>query len=144
MADRVNVKPAAVVPAHESWPTRLRADLLASLVVFMVALPLCIAIARASGVPPESGILSGIIGGVVVGMLAGCPLQVSGPAAGLIVLVLDYHRDLGFVGLMQAVLLAGVIQIAAALLGFGRYFRAVAPAVIIGMLAGIGVVILAK
>lgn len=144
MAGRAKADTVATVPANESLGSRLCADLLASLVVFMVALPLCIAIARACGLPPESGILSGIVGGVVVGLLAGCPLQVSGPAAGLIVLVLDYNRDLGFVGLMQAIFLAGLIQVLAALVGFGRYFRAVAPAVIIGMLAGIGVVILAK
>lgn len=79
----------------------LAADVLASLVVFMVALPLCIGIAQACGLPPEAGIVTGIVGGVVVGLLAGSPLQVSGPAAGLIVLVvqfLDNARGAGFAG----------------------------------------------
>ena len=67
--------------------SNLRHDFLASLVVFMVALPLCIAIAQACNLPAEVGIITGIIGGLVVGPLAGSPLQVSGPAAGLIVLV---------------------------------------------------------
>jgi MFS superfamily sulfate permease-like transporter len=69
----------------------VKPDLLASVVVFLVALPLCMGVAIASGVPPEKaaavGIITGIVGGLVVGLLAGCPLQVSGPAAGLAVIV---------------------------------------------------------
>src|SRR5690349_9610496 len=82
--------PAAVPRAGESTA---KSDLLASLVVSMVALPLCIAIARACGLPPETGIITGIVGGLVVGPFSGCRLQVSGPAAGLIVLVLDFVHE---------------------------------------------------
>lgn len=64
-------------------------DLMASVVVFLVALPLCMGIAIASGMPPAKGLLTGIVGGLVVGFLAGSPLQVSGPAAGLAVLVFE-------------------------------------------------------
>src|SRR3954464_13456696 len=71
----------------------LAADFLASLVVFMVALPLCIGIAQACGLPPEAGLITGVVGGIVVGFLAGSPLQVSGPAAGLIVLVIQFLDD---------------------------------------------------
>jgi MFS superfamily sulfate permease-like transporter len=125
---------------HETWA----ADLGASLVVVMVALPLCIAIAQASGVPAEAGIITGILGGLVVGFLSGSPLQVSGPAAGLLVLVLDLVQNHGLAGLGVAVFLAGLLQIAAAGLRLGQWFRAVSPAVIHGMLAGIGLVIIAK
>ena len=129
------------------------ADFLASLVVFMVALPLCIGIAQASGLPPEAGLITGVVGGLVVGFLAGSPLQVSGPAAGLIVLViqfLDDARKAGFEGanvfmlLGLAIFLAGVIQLTAGALGLGQWFRAVSPAVVEGMLAGIGLTIFAK
>lgn len=119
-------------------------DVLASLVVFMVALPLCIAIAQACGVPAQSGILTGVIGGLVVGFLAGSPLQVSGPAAGLVVLVYQLHETYGTAGMGVAVALAGAIQVIAGFIKLGNWFRAVSPAVIHGMLAGIGVVIIAS
>ncbi|WP_410963109.1 SulP family inorganic anion transporter, partial [Salmonella sp. SAL04292] len=70
-------------------------DLMASVVVFLVALPLCMGIAIASGMPPAKGLLTGIVGGLVVGFLAGSPLQVSGPAAGLAVLVFELVRTYG-------------------------------------------------
>ena len=101
-------------------------------------------IAIASGVPPALGLMTGIIGGLVVGFLAGAPLQVSGPAAGLTVLVWQLVQDHGLVGLGLAVFIGGAIQFAAGLLGLGRWFRAVSPAVIHGMLAGIGILILAS
>ena len=65
-------------------------DFTASIVVFLVALPLCMGIAIASGVPPEKGLITGIIGGIVVGLLAGSPLQMSSPAAGLAVIVFEF------------------------------------------------------
>src|SRR3954465_383704 len=92
---------------RNSW----RQDLLASLVVFMVALPLCIAIAQASGLPAEAGIITGIVGGLAVGPVAGTPLQVSGPAAGLIVVVLTLAGRLGVAGLGVALFLGGAIQV---------------------------------
>ncbi|HET6576094.1 MAG TPA: SulP family inorganic anion transporter [Fimbriiglobus sp.] len=129
------------------------ADLLASLVTFMVALPLCIGIAQACGLPPEAGIVTGVIGGILVGTLSGSPLQVSGPAAGLIVLVIQFLRDAadaGYVGvagaalLGLAIVLSGVIQVLAGVFRLGQWFRAVSPAVVGGMLAGIGITIIAK
>ncbi|SEF64020.1 SulP family inorganic anion transporter [Nitrosomonas ureae] len=119
-------------------------DFLASVVVFLVALPLCMGIAIASGVPPVKGIITGIIGGLVVGFLAGCPLQISGPAAGLTVLIFDMVQRFGVDKLGIVVLMAGAIQILAGFLQLGQWFRAVSPAVIQGMLAGIGVLILAS
>ena len=119
-------------------------ELLASVVVFLVALPLCMGIAIASGVPPALGLITGIIGGIVIGSLAGSPLQVSGPAAGLAVLVWQLVEGWGLAALGVAVLVAGGIQILAGILRIGRWFRAVSPAVIQGMLAGIGVLIFAS
>lgn len=119
-------------------------DFLASIVVFLVALPLCMGIAIASGAPPIYGIITGIVGGLVVGFLAGCPLQVSGPAAGLSVIVFDAIHKFGIAKLGIIVLLAGGVQILAGLLQLGQWFRAVSPAVIQGMLAGIGVLIFAS
>jgi len=122
-------------------PSTLGRDLPASLVVFLVALPLCMGIAVASGVPAEKGLLTGIIGGLVVGVLAGSPLQVSGPAAGLAVLVFELVREHGLAALGPILLLAGLIQIAAGMLRLGQWFRAMSPAVVHGMLSGIGVLI---
>lgn len=124
-------------------PTSLSRDLPASLVVFLVALPLCMGIAIASGLPPEKGLLTGIIGGIVVGMLAGSPLQVSGPAAGLVVLVFEIIQKNGIAALGAVLVLAGLLQIGAGALRLGGWFRAMSPAVVHGMLAGIGVLIVA-
>ena len=142
----------------------LKNDLLSSIVVFLVALPLCIGIAVAVGVDPARALITGIIGGLVVGLISGSPLQVSGPAAGLFVIVADIiftNRDKylaqlgdGVVGAEQsamayamaalgcAVVLGGIMQLAAGKMKLGRWFRAVSPAVIKGMLSGIGALIL--
>lgn len=119
-------------------------DVLASVVVFLVAVPLCMGIAIASGVPPAAGLISGIIGGLVVGFFAGSPLLVSGPAAGLAVLVFDLVQQHGLPALGVVVLLSGLMQIVAGLTGVGLWFRMVSPAVVNGMLAGIGVLIIAS
>lgn len=132
---------ASTTPPLANRQTLLR-DVLASVVVCLVALPLCMGIAIASGVPPAVGLVTGIIGGIIVGRLAGAPLQVSGPAAGLSVLVWELVQTYGIVGMGLAVALAGAVQLVAGILGFGRWFRAVSPAVIQGMLAGIGALIL--
>ncbi|MGF6391577.1 SulP family inorganic anion transporter [Pseudomonas plecoglossicida] len=116
-------------------------ELLASVVVFLVALPLCMGIAIASGMPPAKGLITGIIGGIVVGFMAGSPLQVSGPAAGLAVLVFELVRQHGMAMLGPILLLAGVLQLLAGRLRLGCWFRVTAPAVVYGMLAGIGVLI---
>ena len=119
-------------------------DLLASVVVFLVALPLCMGISIASGMSPMTGIITGIVGGLVVGFLAGSPLQVSGPAAGLTVLVWQLVQEQGVEMLGVIVLFAGLLQFAAGIFKLGQWFRAVSPAVIHGMLAGIGVLIFAS
>lgn len=117
-------------------------DFLASLVVFLVALPLCVGIAVACGLPPGAGISSGIIGGIVVGLFSGSPLQVSGPAAGLIIIIYEIIQKYGMESLGFIVLVSGLIQIAFGLLGWGKWFRAISPAIIQGMLSGIGISIL--
>lgn len=116
-------------------------DFTASIVVFLVAMPLCMGIAVASGVPPEKGLITGIIGGIVVGLLAGSPLQVSGPAAGLAVIVFEIVREQGLSALGPILILAGAIQVIAGVARVGGWFRAISPAVVHGMLAGIGVLI---
>lgn len=121
----------------------VRSDLVASLVVFLVALPLCVGVAVASGVPPELGLITGIVGGLVTGLLPGSSLQVSGPAAGLTVLVYEAVRAFGLPVLGVLVLAAGVVQLALGGLRLGRWFRAVSLSVVQGMLAGIGLVLMA-
>ena len=101
-------------------------------------------IAIASGAPVAAGLITGIVGGLIVGFFSGAPLQVSGPAAGLTVIVYQIIADHGLETLGITVLVAGVIQLIAGLLKYGRWFRAVSPAVVYGMLAGIGVLIFAS
>jgi len=119
-------------------------DVVASFVVFLVALPLCMGIAIASGVPPALGLVTGIVGGIIVGPIAGSPLQVSGPAAGLAVIIWELVREHGIEMLGPILLLAGLIQLLAGVFKLGQLFRAISPAVIYGMLAGIGVLIFAS
>ena len=137
-------EPVAPPAPRPKWFQALRSDIPASLVVFAVALPLCVAIAKACGVPTAAGIITAIIGGVVVGLLGGGPLQVSGPTAGLIVILLGVGDRLGIAWVGVVVFLAGLMQIAAGFLRLGQWFRAVSPAVILGMLAGIGAVLFAQ
>ncbi|MGI4955022.1 MAG: SulP family inorganic anion transporter [Janthinobacterium lividum] len=118
-------------------------DVSASFVVFLVAMPLCMGIAMASGLPPERGLLTGIIGGIVTGLLSGSPLGVSGPAAGLVVMVFAMVQQYGAAALAPILLLAGALQCLAGVLRLGRWFRAISPAVVHGMLAGIGLLIVA-
>lgn len=125
-------------------PKQYRHDVLASLVVFLVALPLCMGIAIASGLHPAAGLLTGIVGGIIIGPISGCPLQVSGPAAGLTVIIWEIVNKHGVQALGLIVSCAGLLQIAFGLLRFGQFFRAVSPAVVQGMLSGIGMLILAS
>jgi len=121
-------------------------DLPASIVVFFVAVPLCLGIALASGAPLFAGIIAGIVGGIVVGFASGSPLGVSGPAAGLAVIVLTSIATLGgsYQAFLTAVVLAGIIQLALgyAKAGFIAYFFP--SSVIKGMLTGIGLLIILK
>ncbi|SDM16072.1 sulfate permease, SulP family [Daejeonella rubra] len=123
----------------------LKSDLPASIVVFFVAVPLCLGIALASGAPLFSGIIAGIVGGIIVGMASGSALGVSGPAAGLAVIVLTSIATLGsWPAFLLAVVIAGIIQLAMgfARAGFIAYFFP--SSVIKGMLTGIGLLIVLK
>ena len=120
-------------------------DLPASIVVFFVAVPLCLGIALASGAPLFSGIIAGIIGGIIVGIASGSPLGVSGPAAGLAVIVLTAIGTIGsFPAFLLAVVIAGIVQLTLgfAKAGFIAYFFP--SSVIKGMLTGIGLLIILK
>ncbi|MEU3615007.1 SulP family inorganic anion transporter [Streptomyces sp. NPDC006872] len=131
-----------ISPRISRFP-HLRQDFAASLVVFLVALPLCVGVAVASGVPAELGLVTGIVGGLVTGLMRGSSLQVSGPAAGLTVLVFEAVQEFGLPALGVIVLATGALQLAMGALKLGRYFRAISVSVVEGMLAGIGLVLIA-
>lgn len=116
-------------------------NLQASLVVFLVALPLSLGIAAASGVPVQAGLIAAIIGGIVVGLAGGAPLQVSGPAAGLTVMVFGLVQQYGLKALGVIVVLTGILQMAMGLLRLARVALLLSPAVLHAMLAGIGILI---
>lgn len=123
----------------------LKSDFSSGLVVFLVALPLCLGIAMASGAPLFSGIISGIVGGIVVGYLSKSHLSVSGPAAGLTAIVLTAITDLGaFDIFLTAVFVAGIIQLILGFIKAGSISNYFPTNVIEGMLAGIGVIIFLK
>ena len=119
----------------------LAKDVPASLVVFLVAVPLCMGIALASGAPIMSGLIAGVVGGLVVGLFGGAQMQVSGPAAGLAVMVFGFISELGFAVTCAAVAAAGLVQMALGGMKVARTALAISPAVIHGMLAGIGILI---
>ncbi|SFA76886.1 Sulfate permease, MFS superfamily [Flavobacterium swingsii] len=123
----------------------LKSDFASGLVVFLVALPLCLGIALASGAPLFSGIIAGVIGGIVIGYLSKSHLSVSGPAAGLTAIVLTAITDLGsFNAFLLAVFLAGIFQLALGFIKAGTISNYFPSNVIEGMLAGIGVIIILK
>lgn len=124
----------------KSW----RNDLPAGLVVALVALPLCLGIAHASGAPPIAGIVTGVVGGILVAWLSGSHTAVSGPAAGLLVIVLAAVQELGYGGMLLATLLCGALQIVFGLLRLGALGRFFPSAVIKGMLVAIGVILILK
>ena len=129
----------------KNYLAHLGSDIPAGLVVFFVAVPLCLGIALASGAPLFSGIISGMVGGIVVGLLSGSQLGVSGPAAGLAVIVLTAIQDLGsFQVFLMAVVIAGVIQITLGILRAGVIGYYFPESVIKGMLAAIGIIIFIK
>lgn len=122
----------------------LKNDLPASIVVFFVALPLCLGIALASGAPLFSGLIAGIVGGIVVGFLSGSNIGVSGPAAGLAAIVLAAINSLGYQNFLLAVVLAGAIQLLFGILRLGIIGYYFPSSVIKGMLTGIGIIIILK
>ncbi|MGC5015466.1 SulP family inorganic anion transporter [Streptosporangium sp. DT93] len=119
----------------------LRHDLPASVVVFLVAMPLSLGIAVASGAPLAAGLVAGVVGGVVAGLLGGSVVQVSGPAAGLSLVVADLVMRYGWRATCMITLLAGALQLLLGVCKVARSALAVSPAVVHGMLAGVGVVI---
>ena len=122
-----------------------REDLPAALVVFLVALPLCLGIALASGAPLLAGVVSGVVGGIVVGGLSGSQVSVSGPAAGLTVIVLAGVAELGsYPAFLAAVVLAGVMQVLLGWLRAGALAHFVPASVVHGMLAAIGLILILK
>ncbi len=139
------------VPASEHAPLRrgvlpnLRYDLPAGMVVFLVALPLCLGIAMASDAPLLSGLVAGVVAGLVVAPLSGSQLSVSGPAAGLTVIVAGGAVTLGgFEHLLAATIVAGAIQLVAGAARLGFLANFIPVAVIEGMLAGIGIILVLK
>jgi carbonic anhydrase len=140
--------PEASQPGHDlasagsgRWRIFTRHDVPASVVVFLVAVPLSLGIAAASGAPLVAGVVAAVVGGVVVGALSGAPLQVSGPAAGLAVIVAGVVGDYGWPATVAIVAMAGLVQVALGLCRVGRVALTLSPAVVHGMLAGIGIVI---
>lgn len=123
----------------------LKYDLTAGLVVFLVAIPLCLGVALASGTPLFSGIISGIIGGIIVGFVSGSQLSVSGPAAGMVAIVLATVAKLGgFEPFLLALLLAGVLQIIIGIFRAGFIADYIPSNVVQGLLCAIGILIIAK
>jgi carbonic anhydrase len=138
-------RPTPARPAQHAPPARrgetLRADLGASLVVFLVAVPLSLGIALASGAPIMAGLIAAVVGGIVAGLLGGSPLQVTGPAAGLTVVVAELITRFGWQVTCLITAGAGLLQIVFGLLRVARFAQAIPPAVVHGMLAGIGITI---
>lgn len=134
---RVTDTPEASKGWRLNWSTA-RADVGASLVVFLVAVPLSLGIAVASGAPILAGLIAAIVGGIIAGLLGGSPLQVSGPAAGLTVVVAELVNEFGWPVTTGVVAAAGLVQIGFGLTRLARFAQAIPPAVVHGMLAGIG------
>ncbi|MER3328123.1 MAG: SulP family inorganic anion transporter, partial [Candidatus Kapaibacterium sp.] len=129
----------------ESFLSNFKSDFPASIVVLLVAIPLCLGIALASGAPLFSGIIAGIVGGIVVGAISKSSLGVSGPAAGLAVIVLVAIQDLGAYDIfLLAVVITGIFQIILGILKAGVIGYYFPTSVIKGMLSGIGIIIFLK
>lgn len=137
-------QPAAPSAGNEHAHS-LKADVLAGLVVFLVAVPLCLGIALASGAPLFAGLITGVVGGIFVGLLSGSAISVAGPAAGLTAIVLGSVAALGsYEAFLAAVVLAGLMQLALGFARAGAFSGYLPSSVIEGMLAGIGVIIIIK
>ncbi|MCB5910946.1 SulP family inorganic anion transporter [Streptomyces pinistramenti] len=119
----------------------LRRDFSASIVLFLLAVPLSLGIALATGAPPQAGLVAAVVGGIVAGLLGGAPLQVSGAATGLLVVTADLVQRFGWRATCAITVLAGLAQLALGVLRVARAALAVSPAIVHGMLAGIGATI---
>ncbi|WP_280376374.1 bifunctional SulP family inorganic anion transporter/carbonic anhydrase, partial [Nocardia wallacei] len=145
MSTDTDTSPRSEISPERSWSDRLssvsRHDLPASIVVFLVALPLSLGIAIASDAPIAAGLIAAAVGGIVVGVLGGAPLQVSGPAAGLTVVVAETIHQFGWKTTCFITVAAGLLQVVFGLSRIARAALAIAPVVVHAMLAGIGVTI---
>ncbi|MFI0966109.1 SulP family inorganic anion transporter [Streptomyces sp. NPDC021080] len=140
-------RPAQIHQPHSPPPTPPRrfrfagADLSAAIAVFLIALPLSLGIALATGAPLQAGLVAAAAGGLVVGRLGGSPLQVSGPAAGLTLVTAELIQHYGWRATCAITVLAGIAQVGLGCVRVARTALAVSPAIVHGMLAGIGVTI---
>lgn len=125
----------------KTFKTSFPADIFASLVVFLIAVPLSLGIALASGMPAVSAIVSAVVGGIVVGMISGAPLVVTGPAAGLSAMILQLAQSYGTAGVFKIAILAGVIQILLSIAQSARLILRMPKTVVEGVLTAIGTVI---
>jgi len=141
----ITIKVSMSTNSNDSLFASLKNDIPASIVVFFVALPLCLGIALASGAPLFSGLIAGIVGGIIVGFLSGSHIGVSGPAAGLAAIVLVAISTLGsWENFLMAVVLGGIIQLVFGVLKLGVIGYYFPSSVIKGMLTGIGLIIILK
>ncbi len=137
--------PPATAPRWDLHPLHhLRHDLPAGLVVFLVALPLCLGVALASGAPPLAGLIAGCVGGIVIPLISKAPLSVSGPAAGLAAVVFAAVQHHGFPAVCAATVVAGGLQLGLGLMRAGFVVSFVQSSVIRGMLAAIGILLILK
>ena len=135
----------------EGLKENYKGDLLSGFLVFLIALPLCLGIALASGVPPLAGIISAIVGGIIVSQLSGTYVTINGPAAGLIVVILGAvdslggtDRMLGYRLTLAAIVIAGLIQVAMGLMKAGKLSTFFPATAVHGLLASIGIIIMVK
>ncbi|MFJ9415302.1 SulP family inorganic anion transporter [Streptomyces sp. NPDC101227] len=134
-------QPAPGPRAEKPRSATLRRDLSASIVVFLLAVPLSLGIALATGAPPQAGLVAAVVGGIGAGLLGGAPLQVTGAATGLLVITADLVQRYGWRATCAITVLAGLAQLALGALRVARAALAISPAIVHGMLAGIGVTI---
>ncbi|WP_435602513.1 bifunctional SulP family inorganic anion transporter/carbonic anhydrase [Streptomyces sp. bgisy130] len=142
---RTEIPPEPRTPSDPGSPVKkgraARRDLSASVVVFLLAVPLSLGLALATGAPLQAGLVSAVVGGIVAGLLGGAPLQVSGAATGLLVVTADLVQRYGWRATCALTILAGLTQLALGALRVARAALAISPAIVHGMLAGIGATI---